>query len=251
MSSQSDVPEVGRAAVEERRAALLAELGRIRAHLAADPTIRQVLVFGSVAEGTIHEWSDLDLVVIQNTDLPFLERSRRLAMSIRPRVGTQFLVYTPSELASIADRPFVRHEILQKGKTLPMDPMADAERWLAFASEDVRMARLAAGEGLWNQVCFHAQQAVEKCLKALLARAGQLLPRTHVIADLWRAQAEATRHALGDLESRLIELDRFYIPTRYPDALPGDLADGLPTEADAEEALSVADACLERASRLR
>ena len=32
-----------------------------------------------------------------------------------------------------------------------------AERWLAFAREDLRMAELAMTEVLWNQVCFHAQ----------------------------------------------------------------------------------------------
>jgi len=40
--------------------------------------------------------------------------------------------------------------------------------------------------------------------------------------------------------------DRFYIPTRYPDAIPGDLATGLPNEADAREALNLARFALER-----
>ncbi len=35
-------------------------------------------------------------------------------------------------------------------------------------------------------------------------------------------------------------LDRFYILTRYPDALPGSLPEGLPDASDAQEALSVA-----------
>jgi HEPN domain-containing protein len=35
-------------------------------------------------------------------------------------------------------------------------------------------------------------------------------------------------------------LDRFYIPTRYPDALPGSLPEGLPEASDAQEALAVA-----------
>ena len=35
-------------------------------------------------------------------------------------------------------------------------------------------------------------------------------------------------------------LDRFYIPTRYPDALPGSLPQGLPRQADAEQAPRVA-----------
>lgn len=35
-------------------------------------------------------------------------------------------------------------------------------------------------------------------------------------------------------------LERFYIPTRYPDALPGTLPEGLPGERDAREALDMA-----------
>jgi len=41
-----------------------------------------------------------------------------------------------------------------------------------------------------------------------------------------------------DLRLRLLLLDRYYIPTRYPDAVPGSLATGMPNQADAEEALS-------------
>ena len=34
------------------------------------------------------------------------------------------------------------------------------ERWLVFAREDLCMAELALAEGIFNQVCFHAQQCV-------------------------------------------------------------------------------------------
>jgi HEPN domain-containing protein len=40
-------------------------------------------------------------------------------------------------------------------------------------------------------------------------------------------------------------LDRFYIPTRYPDALPGTLPEGMPAQKDAEEALNLARETLE------
>ncbi|OGV64041.1 MAG: hypothetical protein A2498_01805 [Lentisphaerae bacterium RIFOXYC12_FULL_60_16] len=45
----------------------------------------------------------------------------------------------------------------------------EVNNWFEFAREDLQMARLAIREGLYNQVCFHAQQAVEKMLKGLLA----------------------------------------------------------------------------------
>jgi hypothetical protein len=46
--------------------------------------------------------------------------------------------------------------------------MSAPERWYSFAEEDLRMSELALEEGLHNQTCFHAQQCVEKALKALL-----------------------------------------------------------------------------------
>ena len=41
------------------------------------------------------------------------------------------------------------------------------------------------------------------------------------------------------IAERCTTLDDYYIPTRYPDALPGQLADGLSNEKDAKEAVSV------------
>jgi len=54
---------------------------------------------------------------------------------------------------------------------------------------------------------------------------------------------------LNDLSGALGLLDRFYIPTRYPDALPGMLPDGLPGARDAREALGMAQQTLERIRR--
>jgi len=45
-------------------------------------------------------------------------------------------------------------------------------------------------------------------------------------------------------------LDRFYIPTRYPDALPGSLPEGLPNRDDAAEALAVARQVLDTVTTL-
>jgi HEPN domain-containing protein len=99
------------------------------------------------------------------------------------------------------------------------------------------MAELALVDGIFNQVCFHAQQCVEKSIKALLESQGQVPPRTHRMADLLRLLPP---DLLRDLRADLLLLDRFYIPTRYPDALPGMLPLGAPSQADAEEALDVA-----------
>jgi len=58
------------------------------------------------------------------------------------------------------------------------------ERWLEFAHQDLQMAELALREGIYNQVCFHSHQCIEKCLKAILANMDRKPPRTHSIVDL-------------------------------------------------------------------
>lgn len=232
--------------VEGRRRRLLEELERLRERLAADPNVLRAWVFGSVASGAVHAWSDLDVVVVvRRADAPFLERAARLTRALRPRVGLHLLVYAVEELRALKDRPFVRHEIFGKGREWPLRPREDARRRLAFAREDLKMAELALDAGLFNQACFHAQQCAEKALKAALARAGALIPRTHALADLWEELPQALQEALQPQRDAILELDSFYIPTRYPDALPGTLPEGLPRREHAERALRTARACLE------
>jgi len=102
------------------------------------------------------------------------------------------------------------------------------------------MAELAFQEGIWNQACFHAQQSVEKILKATLAGRGAAIPQTHRLIDLLGHVDPATAAALAPHASDIRSLDRFYIPTRYPDALPGALPGGLPDEQEATTAVSTA-----------
>ncbi|RKY60694.1 MAG: DNA-binding protein [Candidatus Latescibacterota bacterium] len=122
--------------------------------------------------------------------------------------------------------------------------MSAVQNWLRFADEDLKMAKLAMKEGLYNQVCFHCQQAVEKALKGFLSHLGQVSPKTHKLIDILSLLPERT--PFEDLEESIGLLDRFYIPTRYPDVLPGALPNGLPDREDAEEALSLAEEVLAR-----
>ena len=121
-----------------------------------------------------------------------------------------------------------------------MSVKGDRNRWLEFAGQDLQMAELALKETIYNQVCFHSQQCVEKCLKGLVADMGKTPPRTHSIVDLLSL---LPADFLSDMREDLSQLDIFYIPTRYPDALPGSLAEGLPGKEDAQDAIAVARAC--------
>ncbi len=120
----------------------------------------------------------------------------------------------------------------------------ESKRWIDFATEDLKIAELALKEGIYNQVCFHSQQCVEKVLKGYLLAKGKIYPKTHKLADLMAVLKAKT---FDDLETSILALDRFYIPTRYPDAIPGSLPDGIPTEDDAMEAFNIAEQVLKRA----
>jgi HEPN domain-containing protein len=100
-----------------------------------------------------------------------------------------------------------------------------AERWLLTAEEDMHAAELLFQAEMYAQACFYAQQSGEKALKSLwyLVDAN---PWGHSVQ---RLVAEFPRRAeIADLEAwteRAALLDKFYIPTRYPNGLP-DLTPG-------------------------
>jgi len=114
---------------------------------------------------------------------------------------------------------------------MPLDP-----RWKAFAENDLFSAEVLLREKVRNQVCFHSQQCVEKLLKGSLPADAR--PRTHKIADLVRLTDFLALD--NDLKAELRLLDRFYIPSRYPDALPGTLEEGMPSQKDAEVSIEAA-----------
>jgi HEPN domain-containing protein len=60
------------------------------------------------------------------------------------------------------------------------------EEWLAHARSDLKLAKLGLEhrDVLYHQICFHAQQAVEKALKAVLLHHKIDFPLTHDIDEL-------------------------------------------------------------------
>ena len=54
-----------------------------------------------------------------------------------------------------------------------------AKGWIAKADSDLATAELVVNTGgPFDTACYHAQQAIEKCLKAVLAASGAGIPRT-------------------------------------------------------------------------
>ena len=95
-------------------------------------------------------------------------------------------------------------------------PDPDAVLWCGKADEDLLVVELIDNaRGPSGIACFHCQQAVEKYLKACLAAAGDLPPRTHDIeylADL----LEQRGIRLGIDRALLSGLRLYAVAPRYP-----------------------------------
>ncbi|MEJ2080170.1 MAG: nucleotidyltransferase domain-containing protein [Acidobacteriota bacterium] len=81
--------------------------------------VLKAIAFGSLSRGDSSRRSDLDLLVVQATSKAFLDRYDGLLQQITraARRPVDLLIYTPSELERLADRPFVRR-ILNEGRIL-------------------------------------------------------------------------------------------------------------------------------------
>lgn len=100
-----------------RQVELYAELDRL-APLLREMGASEMWLFGSVAREEVHEGSDLDLLVVMDTALPFVERLADLYRKLKPRVATDLFVYTPGEMADLrVSNPLVR-AALREGKLL-------------------------------------------------------------------------------------------------------------------------------------
>jgi HEPN domain-containing protein len=113
----------------------------------------------------------------------------------------------------------------------------EAIRWLNQALYDLKAAEHSAQGTFHSIACFQSQQAAEKALKAYLISTGRRAIMGHSILALLREAADLDR-SFETFFSHGRILDRYYIPTRYPDALP----DGMPyenfEESDAVTALA-------------
>lgn len=257
------------ATVLERKQLLTMELSRLVEKLAGRADVKAVIVYGSYALDETDDESDLDLCVVQDTELASMT-ARRYALErfLNARVETDLTVYTPTEFRRLRQRwPFTRDQILGQGRVLfvrdesllaPVEPLNPSEErelmiesyqdWFTRARQDLRAAEVLIAEELWNLVCFHSQQAVEKCLKGLIVRREHVTPpREHRIDKLL---LDLPAEWFADLSAELEYINEFYSSTRYPTAAAGELPDGPPGKKDSERALEIARAVVKRTADL-
>ena len=118
-------------------------------------------------------------------------------------------------------------------------PESNHSAWLVKAESDFLNIEnnLRASRVPWDTVCFHAQQAAEKLLKALLVYRGKEPTRTHDLVALLARCVEFDK-GLDILEEDCRRLTAYAVGSRYPDDL---------FEPTKEDALAM----LEAAKRIR
>jgi HEPN domain-containing protein len=116
---------------------------------------------------------------------------------------------------------------------------SEARRWLGYARSDLDAAQLllTSPEHYPRQVCFLAQQAAEKALKAALIAQQINFPFSHDLDRLRNLLPKEWR--VKTLFPDLAELTVWAIEARYP----ADMPEALPS--DAQRAIATAAAVLE------
>ena len=91
----------------------------------------------------------------------------------------------------------------------------ETKKWLEYADENLRSARLLLDSELINPCLQNVQQAVEKMLKALLVESTKKIKKTHSINELVNI---LDKHGLNvDMtEDDCDLLDSIYLPSKYP-----------------------------------
>ncbi len=178
----------------------------------------QVILFGSYAYGTPTEDSDVDMLVVM--DVPkseFINKAIEIRQRISYRFGMDLLVRSPEEIAyRVSYNDWFLREITEKGEVLHqstthynrkktqvgievgnssyvsaikkekngMNPLT--LEWIEKAENDYAAVQqlLQASNPLHDIICFHAQQCIEKYLKAWLQESNSPVQRTHNLEEL-------------------------------------------------------------------
>ena len=115
----------------------------------------------------------------------------------------------------------------------------EAERWLRQAESDLAFAELGAREGFPAQACFTSQQAAEKALKAVHYHAGaRFVPGHSLVVLMEKAVVHAASFAALRDSARQLDPPQLYIPSRYPNGLPGGVPAEVFTASQAEDAVA-------------
>ncbi|RLG51206.1 MAG: DNA-binding protein [Thermoproteota archaeon] len=117
--------------------------------------------------------------------------------------------------------------------------MERSHDWMDQAEGDLEHARSDMERGFYDWACFSSQQAAEKAVKAVFQKMGAEA-WGHSVADLLK-ELSGKHRVLEELIDEALELDKAYIPTRYPNAHPSGSPRARYTKGEAKRLIEHAD----------
>jgi HEPN domain-containing protein len=114
-------------------------------------------------------------------------------------------------------------------------PPDDPREWLNRARSNLSRAKSKIPEAYLEDLCFDAQQAAEKAIKAMLMKKGIAFPYVHDLARLLTLLEDAGE-TIPESVRQAEDLTRYAVVTRYP-----GLTEPV-TEAHYQEAVASAEA---------
>jgi len=79
--------------------------------------VERISIFGSVARGEAGIFSDLDILIIMETNKPFLKRLEEIYSILEISVDVDIICYTPEEFEQLKKKGFFK-KILQEEKVI-------------------------------------------------------------------------------------------------------------------------------------
>jgi len=212
-------------------------------------TIRpiSIVLYGSTARQA--EGNDLDLMIVvdgpQESVAAVQMALYRCLAGAYKRYAVDPLVVTKSAVqrALAQNSPFLRL-VAREGRVLYMK---NAEQdWMHQAGQELKMADYLLQGGFHQGCCYHAQQAIEKGIKARLLARGWELEKTHSIARLM-AICRDFKIRLRLKDEDIVFIDGIY-RGRYP-AEEGLLPLKEPALEDAQRAIRIAGRIIKSSGR--
>ena len=207
---------------------------------AAQP--QKIILFGSAARGDMHDRSDIDLLIIKDgADKWDCESRIRSGLAGIGKPVDVIVASTATIERYKHSHALVYKPALREGKILyeapnqgdPLDPddlppdefppgrypPDDPREWLARAKSNLAYARSRPPDVLFEDMCFSAQQAAEKAIKARLIALDVEFPYTHDIKKLL-ASLETAGDAIPDEVRAAEALTPYAAILRYPNECP-------------------------------
>ncbi len=197
-----------------------------------------VILFGSIAREGFG--TDLDLLVITDDKSGSAGDTGLLLHKCLKRFYKKFAIdpfIIPRSLLNkyySKGSPFLRL-IAREGRVLYMKDAV--KEWIKHSGDELNMAVYLLQGGFFKGACYHAQQSIEKSIKAGLLNKAWELEKTHSIERLI-AIGKDYKIKLKLSDKEMLFIDSIY-RGRYP-AEAGLLPLGEPSKADAEKAVNLA-----------